>query len=209
MLGGWPVPVSPGAKRPTVFRLPFRATWDAPSWRTIGRLSGPTLRGRFGRNLRNKWGQLALRKVLPYARRNLRVRYHWTGKAAGSLRVMDHGAAQGKVHISLGTDLAAERGFGKWADTDFIYPTGLHEGIKRHKVFIRYGGRERKELKRWALAHGFRDPGPTRNWVITVYSKGRRQTAWPFLWGAVTANQTRFADTLADALDTAIWGRLP
>lgn len=183
------VPVRAGAKNPRTFRPSLRMVADARTQMYLRKLGGA--RSALPRAVAgglNAAGQ----KAVHQARSNLRRKYHWRGRSGASIKVADYGVgARGrKPFISIRPspdEIAESPTFGRWAQDRFSVPTGLHEGIKRHRVFLRYGAWERKGLIAWARAHGIPEPPRGKNWAMMVYSGSRAGNAEPFLADAVRA----------------------
>ena len=202
----WPVPVRRGAEEPRVFALPLKAEWVPRSAAAIKRM----------RDLRPHWMPLILHRlvrrtqqaVLPLARRYLSQHYHFEGHAARSLRITGLGGTSTKAHVDVGSTLKSfDRAYGRWATEPFIYPWGLHEGIKSHYVYIRRHGMERRpHLEAWARRRGLTAPRAGRDWRIRVYKRGRRASGKPFLLDAITDAREDFADSIASSLLGAISG---
>lgn len=218
LLGNWLIPVNPRAKNPRVFKVPFRAEWEPSSQWLLHRMGN--LGSRWGPRLRSNWEQIARRNVVPMARRVLGRRYNWTGRAARAIRITGTGdrgymgpgekTTHGPwVEIGLDPDVLAEDPlYGRWAAEQFSVPTALHEGIKRHRVWIRHwswGNRRRENLARWAIAHlGHTDPGPGKSWSIMVYRRGRKKSRHPYLWTAALVQRERFTDAIGSALHRSL-----
>lgn len=184
------------------------ARWDEPTQRLLRRMGRldklwpPAIAGR----LRT----IATTAILPAARGILRRRYHFSGRAAQSLGVLDAGHSRGAAWVEMGTTLAANDPpvFGEWAASPFIYPLGLHEGIKAHRVWIRRPGwspPERRGLAEWAHARRIPDPGG-QWWSIRVYRRGRAGSRWPFLHMATMQRRIDIEDAIMMSLDRAIRG---
>lgn len=200
------IPVHAGAKNPRVFKTHFFIRWDPYSWGIIQRLSRAKLRGAWPNRIKGNFMALAQRRIVPSARNALKARYNFSGESARSIRMIGRKHTATKAEVEVGSTMLANDPpvFGQWAHSPFATVLGLHEGIKRHLVFIRYGGWERKGLVEWARAHGIAEPPRSKNWAITVYKRGRRRSAHKFFGKDMGAAQHK--DDAEEAILRALAG---
>ncbi|KKM05901.1 hypothetical protein LCGC14_1749420 [marine sediment metagenome] len=204
----WPLPVSGGARRPKVFRLPFRAEWTPQSRRIVNRLARTRMRRNWPKALRSRWLALAKRRIIPQATRWLQWKYHWRGRVGRSLEAYSYVRYGKGTYLTIGTGLKAEEPlFGKWQG-GYVFPIGLHEGIKRHRVWVKRPGIKRPLFEQWVKEHlsaeTVRRMNESRYFSLRVFRGGRQKTKNPFLLTAVMQYAPALGDSVADAVDDAI-----
>ncbi len=147
---------------------------------------------------------LAQRRIVPSARNALKSRYHFTGATARSIRMIGSSSSDAKAEVEVGSTMLANDPpvFGEWAHSPFATALGLHEGIKRHRVWIRRGNWERKGLLAWARSKNLTEPPPGKNWSIMVYKRGRRRSSHKFFGKDMGAAQHK--DDAEDAILRAL-----
>lgn len=204
----WPVPVRTGAGNPRVFRLPLRLDWVPQSQQLIDRLSARRLRLSWPKKMRKNFMHVAKTKIIPTAIRRLRMQYRWRGRVGRSLEAWAS-ARPGEAKLTVGTDLRAERPlFGKWAG-GYVFPVGLHEGIKRHWVWVKAPGIDRPLFREWVREHlgaqAVEKMQKERWFGLRVFKRGRRRTATHFLSAAVQfEHRLDLEHSISDAIDDAI-----
>lgn len=202
----------PPAKK---WKIPGTPIWlvpTAPTAKFIVRMAGGHIRDTLpGRLVDTIWKTCS--SVTRQAQRMMGARYRWTGRSAASWSVTGGGKSGGVwpygPYVTMGPSpdrYTSDIAFGKWAwrTSPFSVPSALHEGIKRHWVWLKTSSFRRPELIRWARAHGFMEP--PGNWGMMVYPGTRSDSAEPALDNAVQAFHTSevFQDRIAQELDEVL-----